>query len=241
VTHSLRTLLVTPDNALAVTFAELSQELGIEAQPSSNVDGIPDELQFAKYEAVLLDFDRVPEAGQILAKLRETPSSKTSVVFALASDTKQRQAALQSGANLLFERPFEESQIRRAIHAAYDLMARERRRYFRCAVSVPVLLIPENSKADSRCTSINVSSGGIALLSPVVLTPGDRVEVIFPLPGMDSLIRANGTVIWDDKHGKTGLSFRCTGPEHQSDLDAWLDAQLGNSGSTSKLRNSLDA
>lgn len=240
-THALRTLLVTPDNALAGTFAELSRELGIEVQPSGNVDGIPGELQLAKYEAVLLDFDRVPEAGHILTKLRETPSSKTSVVFALASDTEQRQAALQSGANLLFKRPLEESQIRNAIHAAYDLMARERRRYFRCAVNVPVLLIRENSRADSRCTSINLSSGGIALLSPVVLTPGDQVEVIFSLPGVDSLIRAISTVIWDDKHGKTGLSFRCTGPEHQGDLDAWLDAQLEGPASTCKIGNDLDA
>lgn len=234
-THALRALLVTPDNALAGTFAELSREFGIEAQPSSNMDGIPDELQVAKYEAVLLDFDRVPEAGHILAKLREIPSSKTSVIFALASDVKHRQSALQSGANLVFERPLEASQIRRAIHAAYDLMARERRRYFRCAVKVPVLLIQENSDADFRFTSINVSSGGIALLGPLALTPGDRVQVIFPLPGVDSLIRAIGTVIWDDKHGKTGLSFRCTGPEHQSDLETWLDAQLGNRPPTSIL------
>jgi DNA-binding response OmpR family regulator len=240
VSHALRALLVTPDNALAGTFAQLSREFGIEARPSTNMDGIPDELQFAKYEAVLLDFDRVPEASHIVAKLRETPSSKTSVIFALASDAKLRQAALQSGANLLFERPLEESQIRHAIHAAYDLMARERRRYFRCAVNVPVLLIPEKSHADLSCTSINVSSGGIALLSPLALTPGDQVQVIFPLPGIDSLIRAIGTVIWDDKHGKTGLSFRCTGPGHQSDLDTWLDTQLGNAAPTSKLGNSLE-
>jgi DNA-binding response OmpR family regulator len=239
VTNALRTLLVTPDNSLAGMFVELFKELDIEAQPSTTTVGIPDELQRDKYEAVMLDFDRVPDAGAILAKLREIPSSKTAVVFALVSDPKDRQAVLKSGANLLFERPVEPSKIRRAISAAYDLMARERRRYFRCTVKLPVLLIPANSRFDSRCTSINVSSGGIALMTPLVLTPGDQAEVIFPLPGMDSLVRAIGTVIWDDKHGKTGLSFKFTNPEHQNDLDLWLDTQLQTTAPTAEPGNGV--
>jgi DNA-binding response OmpR family regulator len=226
VTCDIHALLVTPDSSLAGTFAELSRELGIEAQSSSSTNGIPEELQRAKYEAVLLDFDRVPDASDILVRLRETPSSKTTVIFALVSDSKQRQAVLENGANLLFERPIEPNQIRRGLQAVYDLMARERRRYFRCTTKLPVLLVPPKSQTDIKCTSINVSSRGIALLTPLVLMPGDEVQVVFPLPGMDSLVRAIGTVIWDDKHGKAGLSMKCTSPEHQSDLDAWLDTQL---------------
>ena len=230
----LRALLVTPDNLLAGTFAELSRELGIEAHPSSRTAGLPNELQRAKYEAVLLDFDRVPDADSILAALRQSPSSKTAVVFALVSDAKQRQAVLQSGANLLVERPIEVNQIRRALHAAYDLMARERRRYFRCAAKFPALLVPENSAADFRCSSINISSRGIALETPVNSLPGDQVQVVFQLPATDSLVRAIGTVIWDDKHGKTGLSFECTRTEYQSDLESWLDKQLRDSRPTQK-------
>ena len=222
----LHALLVTPDDLLAGTFAELSRELGIEAHPSSRSTAIPDELQKAKYEAVLLDFDRVPDAHSILETLRQLPSSKTAVIFAFASDAKQRQAAMKSGANLLFERPIDPTHIRRALHAAYDLMARERRRYFRCAVKIPVLLIPNNSECDFRCTSINLSSGGIALTTPATHASGDQVQLIFQPPGMESLVRALGTVIWDDKHGKIGLSFKCTRPEYQSDLDSWLDKQL---------------
>lgn len=231
-TAILRALLVTPDNLLAGTFAQLSRELGIEAYPSGRTTGIPEELQRAKYEAVLLDFDRVPDASSILATLRQSPSSKTAVIFALVSDAARRQAVLQSGASVLVERPIEENQIRRALHAAYDLMARERRRYFRCAAKFPVLLVPANSQADFRCSSINVSSGGIALTSPINLTPGDQVQVVFQLPVIDALVRAIGTVIWDDKHGKTGLSFKCTRSEYQSDLESWLDKQLHDSLST---------
>lgn len=225
----LRALLVTPDDSLVRTFAKLSRELGIEAYPSSRTAGMPDELQHAKYEAVLLDFDRVPDANNILTTLRQSASGKSSVIFALVSDAARRQGVLQSGASLIVERPIEESQIRRALHAAFDLMARERRRYFRCSAKFPALLIPANSDADFRCSSINVSSAGIALTAPLSLAPGDEVQVIFRLPVVDSLLRAIGTVIWDDKHGKTGLSFKCTRPEYQNDLEVWLDRQLLNS------------
>lgn len=226
VSTTLRALLVTSDNSLAATFAELSRELGIEAYPSSRTTGIPDELHKTKYEAILLDFDRVPDANSILAGLRQIPSSKTTVIFALVSDAKQRQTALESGANLLFERPIDENKIRQALHAGYDLMTRERRRYFRCTAKFPVLVIPANSLSDFTCDSINISSGGIALTTPAICTPGDQVQVIFQLPGLATLVRAIGTVIWDDRHGKTGLRFKCTRSEYQAQLESWLDSQL---------------
>jgi CheY-like chemotaxis protein len=233
----LRALLVTPDSALAGTFTELSRELGIEAQPCTGTNSIHDELQRTKYEAVLIDFDKIPDASTILVALRRSPAAKTSVIFAVASDPVQGRSALQDGASLLFERPLGPGKIRHALHAAYDLMARERRRYFRCASKFPVLLITANSQADYRCTSINVSSGGIAVMSPVALASGDQVQIVFLLPGMDGLTRAIGTVIWDDKHGKTGLSFKCTDPEYQSGLDSWLDNQLVNTTATPKTEN----
>jgi hypothetical protein len=46
------------------------------------------------------------------------------------------------------------------------------------------------------------------------------------LPGASSQTRARGTVVWDDKHGKTGLSLECVNPRMQTDLDAWLDGNF---------------
>jgi hypothetical protein len=100
-----------------------------------------------------------------------------------------------------------------------------------------VLLIQVTSGADITCTSINISSNGIALTTPLMLAPGDEVQLMFSLPVSDYLVRAVGTVIWDDKHGKTGLSFRCTTPEHQRDLDSWLDTQLESPVSKGKPEN----
>ncbi len=224
--NAIRALMVTGDPALVANFTHVSLEVGIEAQASATVPGIPEELRTVKYEAVLLDFDTVPDAMPILAALRQSRANEKAVVFAVASEAAQGKSVLERGANLLLERPLETTQIRRVLYAAYDQMFRERRRYFRCAAELPVLLGQASSGEDVRCNSMNISSNGIALRGPARFDPGEEVQIVVFLRDPDFSIRAIGTVVWDDKHGKTGISFKCTNPQYQKDLDGWLDAQL---------------
>jgi hypothetical protein len=100
----IRTLLVTPDLWLVTNFTTVSRELGIDAQRSANPIGIPEELGRTKYEAVLVDFDNVPDTSSILARIRASPANKDAVIFAVASGTSREQA-LEQGANFVFERP----------------------------------------------------------------------------------------------------------------------------------------
>ena len=222
----IHVLMVTSDPWLVATFTQISREVGIEAHAIAGNWGMPRGLSAAKYEAVLLDFDTVHEATPILTALRQSRSNENAVVFAVATDAALGQIVLENGANLILERPLEPKQIRRALYASYDLMVRERRRYFRCAVDLPVLLIRASSGVDFRCTSMNISSNGIALSTPSPFRAGEEVQVVLFLRDAELAIRALGTVVWDDKRRKAGIGFKCTDAQHQSDLDAWLDAQL---------------
>jgi PilZ domain-containing protein len=234
VNNAIHALMVTGDSSLVADFSAISREVGIEAQASASTLGIPDELRSTKYEAVLLDFDTVPDAMPILVALRQSPSNEKAVVFAVASDVAQGKRVLEKGASLRLERPLESTQIRRVLYAAYDLMVRERRRYFRCAVELPVLLIQTSSGADFSCTSMNISSSGIATFGPRPFSPGEEVQIVMFLRQPEFTIRAIGTVVWDDQHGKTGISFKCTSPQHQKELDSWLDARLAIAVETGK-------
>ena len=218
--------MVTSDTWLTSHFAEIAKEVGIEAHAWAGNAGIPDELSSGKYEGVLLDFDVVPDAMAVLSAVRKSRSNENAVVFAVATDAPQRHTVLENGANVLLERPLDAKRLRRALYAGYDQMVRERRRYFRCAVQAPVLLTRPSSQADFRCTSINISSSGIALNTPSVFTPGEEVQIVIFLRDAELSVRAKATVVWDDRHGKTGLSFKCCSQQHQSDLDGWLDSQL---------------
>lgn len=219
----LRALIVTHDPWLSTTFRELSSEFGIDAQTRSS-QGVLEELGRERFEAVLLDFDTVSETTPILTTLRGIPSNKTAVVLAVATGVERKRHAFDSGANFVFERPLKVDELRRTLDTAYGLMQGERRRYFRCAVNFPVLLsIGLEKRLD--CTSLNISNSGIALRTPTPLNAGEKVQLDFALPNGDE-IRAIGVVVWDDKHGKSGLQLQCAKPEMRDRLDRWLDSQF---------------
>jgi hypothetical protein len=221
-TAEIRALLVTPDLWLVTNFTDISRELGIDAQRSGKTAGVPEELGRTKYEAVLVDFDNVPDTLSILARVRESPANKNAVIFAVASGASREQA-FEQGANFVFGRPLEVKEIRRVLYAGYDLMARERRRYFRCTAELPVLLTQTSTTTDVRCTTINISSSGMALSTPFPVKPGEEVRIILFLQPTGPVVRANATVVWDDKHGKTGLRFQCSIERDQVELESWLD------------------
>ena len=105
-------------------------------------------------------------------------------------------------------------------------MVRESRRYFRCTAELPALLSQANAGTDLRCTTINISSAGVALRTPSPLQLGKLVQIALFLPGAGQAVSASGTVVWDDKHGKTGINFQCSKPRDQSELDAWLNTRF---------------
>ena len=102
------------------------------------------------------------------------------------------------------------------------------RRYFRCPVALPVSL--RTSSGDHlKCTSINVSSNGVALNTPAPQELGAEVNLLVELPNGDT-IAGKGVVIWDDKHGKAGVHFQCDSPAIQLRLDSWLADRSSKSG-----------
>ena len=225
-TADIRALLVTPDPWLVKHFTVVCEELGIEAQRSATTDGFPEELGLAKYEAVLVDFDTVPETLTSLTGVRESHGNRNALVFAVATDTSHRHQALRLGANFVFERPIAANEIRRLLFTAYDLMVHESRRYFRCTAELPALLSHSDAGADLRCTTINISSTGMGLRTPSPLHLAQLVQIALFLPGAGQAVSASGTVVWDDKHGKTGINFQCSMPRDQSELDAWLNTRF---------------
>jgi len=178
-----------------------------------------------KYEGLVLDFDTIPAAIPVLARVRESRPNKDAVVFAVATGADRRDRALQDGAHFLLQRPIDSIEIKRTLHTAFDLMRGERRRYFRCAADLPVELMFITSGKSLQCITMNVSSNGMAVKTPVPLKLAETMDIALLLPETGT-VRATGIVIWDDRHGKCGLKLQCSGPEMRKKLDSWLDSQF---------------
>jgi len=71
-------------------------------------------------------------------------------------------------------------------------------------------------------TTINLSQSGMAVSMFSSCTVGQKLDIAFAIPNTDLLVSAEATIIWDDKHGKAGLSFECTSPAVQSRFCEWL-------------------
>lgn len=216
----LHVLVLTLDPVLSRTFVRLSDELGIKADTSSLAQQASDRLSAAKYEGVLLDFDTIMDAHPILRKVKQSASNKNAIVFAVATERGKAERVLQDQAHFLLQRPIDHIAIRHTLHTAFDLMRTERRRYFRCAARLPLELTTSSRKF--QCSTINISSNGMAVEKPEPMPLGAQVDLSLSLPDGFKL-RARGVVIWDDKHGKSGLRFYCGSPEMRKKLDSWLD------------------
>lgn len=222
----IRALVVTRDTELATIFTQVSGEFGISALTArSGSTEIPEELAASKYEALLLDFETVPQTTSILSVLRKSPVNKNAVIFAVVGTDDARRRARDQGATFTIGHPLKSAETRRVLHAAFGLMTRERRRYFRCLVEIAVYLVRDSGEQVS-CKTINISSSGMAVSSPGVFHTGEKLHISFVLPGANSQIRARGSAMWDDRHGKAGLTMECVTPQMQVELDSWLDTNF---------------
>jgi DNA-binding response OmpR family regulator len=218
--------LIAADQQTARTFTPLFRESGITSQETADTMHIVEELDRTKFEAIVLDFAVNSGALGLLERVRSNPANRNTVIFAIVNGSASRQEAIARGANFVFEQPLDAEDIRNVVRAARDLMVRERRRYFRCTAEIPVLLMEKLSGASFQCTSMNISRSGMAVVTPAPLGTGVEIELQWFLAGKRNAIRASGTVVWDDKHGKSGISFRCLNAKMQRDLDSWLDKQF---------------
>ena len=225
--ESLHMLLLTADPALISTFVDLSKEFHIKTESTGDYHDVSDRLTQDKYEGIILDFDTVAGARPLIARVRESRSNKNAIVFAVATSPRHMQEALEERAHFLLRRPIDSGSMRQTLNSAYDLMQKERRRYFRLSAQLPVVLARIKSNTILQCSTTNISNDGMALNCPAALGLAETVDIAVTLPD-EFVVRATGLVIWDDKHGKTGLHFHCTTSDMRIKLDSWLDLEFAS-------------
>lgn len=107
-------------------------------------------------------------------------------------------------------------------------MVRERRRSYRCPLQIPVQ-VSSSARSDFVANSINISEGGIALISSVILHVGENLILKLTLPDAPSAVRINGEVCWADESGRVGLEFVQVPTTVGKQLQSWLGDRLEES------------
>jgi hypothetical protein len=216
-------LLVSADPVTIRQFSEALQKLSIAPDVCQELPEAIALLNRRKFDAVIVDLQLGAPFGKILEDLRLTPSNRTAVTFAIGGDDAST-ATFRMKSAFFFDRPLSTESIRHTLKPAYGLMLRERRRYFRCPVSIPVV-IRRKSLPEVRCTTLNISEGGLALSTAVPFAPGEEVQVAFALPGHEIPWYAESIIPWA-KPGQIGIRFLSLSDESKSELQVWLSRKL---------------
>jgi PilZ domain len=175
-------------------------------------------------ERYFVDFQLRDEASQFLESVRFSPSNRTAVIFAISDSDTTTAVAFSSGSNFVVRRPLSSTSIGHSLKAAYGLIVRELRRYFRCPVEVPAV-ISRLGMRDVQGFIMNISEGGISVISQLHLHPGDEVELQFGLPGHESCFVTQAIVCWC-KEGFLGMQFSNLADEPKRRLQEWLSHKL---------------
>jgi len=217
-------LLVSADLVAIQQFDHALQELSITPEVCREIPAAVGLLNRRKFDAVIVDLQLGEQSGLILDEVHLSSSNRTAVTFGIGDKDEAGTAAFRKKSQFVFERPLSAQSIDKTLKPAYGLILRERRRYFRCPISLPVIIQGEG-RHEIRCNSVNISGGGMALSTQVPLPPGESVRVQFTLPNHEAPVLVESTICWS-KTGHLGVRFASISEEHKAELQTWLSQKL---------------
>jgi len=222
---TLESLLLSQDPELVRVLRPTLEKMLIDVEVCHDVRAGSDILVSDKFDAVIVDCDDLNGGLALLQGLRNTPSNKNSVAFAVLNGKRTTtQEAFGMGANFVLQKPISTLNASRCFHAALNFMLRERRRYFRQPVKMDVKLILDGKTL--HATSTNISEGGIALMLREALPKGAAPHLKFSLPKSTLQFEVEAEVAWADLKGLAGLRFLNVPGSTQAELEKWLDDRM---------------
>ena len=217
-------LIVTSDKTIASLTISALSKFAIAADVCLNEE-LPKRISRTRYELVVIDWQSDMAARDMVDIVRSAPSMRTAVVLAIVANDGTASQASATGVHFVLQPPLSRGALDNVIRAAFGLIVRERRRYFRCPIDIG-LIAHRRTEGAWQGRLANISEGGMCIFPPVSLRPGEHLSVEFVLPSSSAEISAECDVQWADAEGRVGLQFERISPAAKSDLQHWLTQQL---------------
>jgi ActR/RegA family two-component response regulator len=220
-----KALIVSEDAVATRQLAEALQELALSVEVCIKVPDALDRVKHSKLEVAVIDFSLGNQAGLVLQQVRSSASNRTAITFAITGSGAQTAYALKAGSSFALERPLTFDSIRHTLRAAYGLIVRERRRYFRYPISVPAAA-RRKGEPEIFGKTVNISENGMAFGASSPLIPGTEVTTQFTVTNPQLAMTAECRVCWTNDKGQSGLLFLFLPSNLSSELQAWLAQKL---------------
>jgi CheY-like chemotaxis protein len=220
---TLLALLVSTDDSASEILGRVLPAMGIVAERFSDLATAIDRLQQQRFDALVVDFDDLDAAGQVLDEARRLNSGDVPITVALVAEPAKARAILSNGAHFVLYKPLSDEKAKAGLRAVAALLKRERRRSYRVPVQAPVeITLPDTRKAEGIL--LDLSETGMDGLTAEPQVPGALLNFRFQLPDGSLEVQAHGQVAWANPNGQTGVHFLDLGESIKSQLKDWLHA-----------------
>jgi len=217
----LRVLVVCPDQDSAALLMEVVSEMGMVPEHTPSISRGLQLLGEQAFDAIVLDYRADPASEEFLARLRQSPKNRTTMLVAVVDEEFNARPIFGLGANFVLYRPLSAERTRLSLRAARGLMRRERRRAPRAKLSSKAnLSFPGAPEVNATFTDI--SDSGTAITTGSRLPSSCKVYFEFALPGQPQLVRLSGEVAWQDASGRTGIRFLDVPQASRRLIQSWL-------------------
>ena len=217
-------LLFSSDTEILCVMNQILDTFAIHTEICADIESAIDTVTHRRLDTVIVDWNGSHNSTRVVrATRRSSPNSKSTIVAIVGPGAETH--ALLTGTNFIIHRPTNLDHATRCMRAAYGTMLQERRRAARVPVDIPVVArVTQLGPLEARISDLSV--GGLALECAQPLQTDWEVSLLFPLPNLDSLIRASGKVVNANQTGRAGIRFTFIPEEEVSMLADWLGGEL---------------
>jgi DNA-binding response OmpR family regulator len=222
---NLDSLLISQDEALLAVLRPALEKISVNLEVCPEQRSGHELMAKRKFDAVIIDCDDLHNGIELLKSLRQTQSNSRSVAFLVVNGKTTTQEAFASGANFVLQKPLTPLHASRCFNAALNFMVRERRRYFRHRLDMPLRIsLPHNQEMTAAAT--NLSEGGMAIRVQGKLPKDSQLQFRFTLPTTNISLELKGQVAWADEAGDVGIRFVEVPQSSQYQLEKWLTDRI---------------
>jgi hypothetical protein len=217
-------LLFSSDTQVLCVMNQILDTFAINTEVCGELKLAIDTVTHRRLDTVIVDWNGDHDPTRVVrATRRSSPNSNSTIVAIVGAGSETH--ALLTGTNFMIHRPANLDHARRCMRAAYGTMLQQRRRTARVPVDIPVIArVTQLGPLEARISDLSI--GGLALQCTQPLQSDWEVSVLFPLPSLNSLIRANGRVVNANQTGRAGVRFSFIPQEEVCILEDWLAGEL---------------
>ena len=214
-----RAALINLDQESGAILRDCFRQFRIQAVDVSSQDGRVFDQE--KFDAAVLRLQ--PGSEVLLAALRQSPRNRHLMIYGIYTRGNDLRGFSPYAINVTMTEPLDRQGVLKTVRSTHLLVLHEFRRYVRIPVITDVRIEYDHDRYNG--TSIEISGGGMSLLSKLPAKLGNAAEVFFTLPGTNPL-SCNTTVSWiDAAEGTLGVRFD---PEdrRRADIKNWIESYL---------------